>query len=130
MVNKEENIIMRIMKQLLIVVGFVLFVGGSLAEIAYSAENQAFFKRVEGKIGHQSPPAESVTPENEGNKKDILVVDTSRFPERTSRPLNAGVNLPKTGSILSNWIKYVGVILMLISILLLFSKRDSDAIKK
>ena len=37
-----------------------------------------------------------------------------------SRPLKAGVNLPKTGSILSNWIKYVGAILMLISILLLF----------
>ena len=121
---------MRIMKQLLIVAGLLLLVSFSQADTVYSAESQSFFKRVEGQIGYQSPPTESATPESEENKKEILVVDTSKFPNRAARPLKGGINLPKTGSILSNWIKYIGAMLMLISIRLIFRKSHTYVAKK
>ncbi|MBO0461766.1 LPXTG cell wall anchor domain-containing protein [Enterococcus sp. DIV1298c] len=120
---------MRKLKQFLLFVG-VIFLASSNYYV-HASEDQSFFKRVEGQIGSTHTPQEpGTTPGSndgtKGNDRDVLVVDTSRLPNRTQSKPSLLANLPKTGSEGNLWIQLAGVLMILLSVRFLFLKKEGQ----
>ncbi|STD22180.1 LPXTG cell wall anchor domain-containing protein [Enterococcus mundtii] len=123
---------MRKVTQLLLFVGVIFLTSASYA--VHASENQSFFKRVEGQIG-STTPQEPGTGTNtgpgagngtSGNNRDVLVVDTSKLPNRTQSKPGLLANLPKTGSEGNLWIQLAGILLILLSSRFLLLKKEEQ----
>lgn len=124
---------MRKVTQLLLFVGVIFLTSASYA--VHASENQSFFKRVEGQIGSTRTPQEPGTGTNtgpgagngtSGNNRDVLVVDTSKLPNRTQSKPGLLANLPKTGSEGNFWIQLAGILLILLSSRFLLLKKEEQ----
>lgn len=124
---------MRKVTQLLLFVGVIFLTSASYA--VHASENQSFFKRVEGQIGSTRTPQEPGTGTNtgpgagngiSGNNRDVLVVDTSKLPNRTQSKPGLLANLPKTGSEGNLWIQLAGILLILLSSRFLLLKKEEQ----
>ncbi|MBO0462761.1 LPXTG cell wall anchor domain-containing protein [Enterococcus sp. DIV1298c] len=124
---------MRKVKQFLLIVGVIFLTSSSY--FVHASENRSFFKRVEGQVGSvqtlpESGSETSVGPEADnginGNNSNVLVVDTSRLPNRTQNKPSLLANLPKTGSEGNLWVQLTGILLVLLSIKFLFLKKETQ----
>ncbi|WP_066025163.1 LPXTG cell wall anchor domain-containing protein [Enterococcus mundtii] len=123
---------MRKVAQLLLFVGVIFLAGSSY--FVHASEDRSFFKRVEGQIGSTHTPQEPDSGTSSeagadngtsGNNRDVLVVDTSKLPNRTQSKPSLFANLPKTGSKGNLWIQLAGIFLILLSSQFVFSKKRS-----